>query len=277
VHYWWIQSKINHCGDNSVTPFSNDNDNNKSKKLGLNEDEINELEHIMETITTKQKKCLMDAGAKKEDVDVLVRSSFLKVGPPGVPPTTIMHSSYTTLGEIRSTKTTNVCMQTCHQNLRDEPYIMVDHWQMANDNTGMSMGEKNSLSKAFGQIGANQIAMIEKYLKKVRNRINIFSMGQCALSGNLGALSDVHVSHTQNLVSAGSGNNHLVALDTWRKMSQLVHGIDGCEAFIGVASSVYKALVLCSSSTKKTFDSQELYDLQVQALKSLQKCRDANK
>jgi hypothetical protein len=101
VHYWWIQSKINHCGDNSVTPFSNDNDNNKSKKLGLNEDEINELEHIMETITTKQKKCLMDAGAKKEDVDVL----FNLVGKG--PLTTLMQSSYTTLGEIQSTYTTN--------------------------------------------------------------------------------------------------------------------------------------------------------------------------
>jgi hypothetical protein len=108
--------KINHYGDNWVTPFSNDDNNSKSKsnKEGLNADEINELEHIMEVITTKQKKCLMDAGAKKEDVDVL----FNLVGKG--PLTTLMQSSYTTLGEIQSTYTTNVCMQTCHQTLDGE-------------------------------------------------------------------------------------------------------------------------------------------------------------
>jgi flagellar biosynthesis GTPase FlhF len=63
----------------------------RPKKVGINEDEIKLLEDIMEVITTNQKKCLMDAGAKKEDVDVLVKSSFYLVGPPGVPPTTIMH------------------------------------------------------------------------------------------------------------------------------------------------------------------------------------------
>ncbi|MGK3749563.1 MAG: hypothetical protein ACI8RD_001858 [Bacillariaceae sp.] len=48
----------------------------------------------------------MDAGAKKEDVDVLVKSSFYLVGKG--PWTTIKHASYPTLGEIHSTKTTNI-------------------------------------------------------------------------------------------------------------------------------------------------------------------------
>jgi hypothetical protein len=42
-------------------------------------------------------------------------------------------------------------MQTCHQNLKDESYIMLDQWQMANESIGAGMGEKNSLIKAFGQ------------------------------------------------------------------------------------------------------------------------------
>jgi hypothetical protein len=252
--------------DNSLPLFSN-NDNNKSKKVGINEDEIKLLEDIMEVITTNQKKCLMDVGAKKEDVDVLVKSSFCLVGKG--PWTTILQSSYKTLGEIHSTETNNVCMQVCHQNLKDESYCMVDHWQMANVNIGTGMGEKNSLSKAFGQSGADQIGMLENFLSLVKDKVNIVSMGQCALSGNLGALSDVHVAHPQCLAVAGSGNQHLVALNSWRKMSQLVHGTDEYEAFIHVASSVYKALVLCSSSTTKRHDSQELYDKQQLALVSV--------
>ncbi|MGK3747251.1 MAG: hypothetical protein ACI8RD_014474 [Bacillariaceae sp.] len=102
---------------------------------------------------------------------------------PGVPPTTIIQSSYPTKGEIQSTKTTNVCMQTCHQTMDGESYCMVDHWQMANDSTGTGMGDKDSLAKAFGQSGADQIGMLEKYLLSVRNKVNIVSMGNCALTG----------------------------------------------------------------------------------------------
>jgi hypothetical protein len=40
------------------------------------------------------------------------------------------------------------------------------------------------------------------------------------------------------------------------------------KAFIHVASSVYKELVLCSSSAKRKIDSKELDNLQVQALES---------
>jgi hypothetical protein len=142
------------------------------------------------------------------------------------------------------------------------------------------MGEKNSLIKAFGQSGADQIGMLEKFLLLVKDKVNIVSMGQCALSGNLGALSDVHVSHTQNLVTPASGYHHLFALDSWVELVQLLRDVDEREAFIHVTSSVYKALVLCSSSTKKTFDSQELYEAQVLALVSarpaLRKCRDTN-
>jgi hypothetical protein len=263
-----------------ISTNNSDNSKSRTKKIGINEDKMNELKGIMETITTMQKKCLMDAGSKKEDVDILVKSSFYLVGPPGVPPTTIMHSSYKTLGEIHSTKTTNICMQTCHQNLKGESYIMLDQWQIANESIGTGMGEKNSLIKAFGQSGADQIGMLEKFLLSVKDKVNIVSMGQCALSGNLGALSDVHVSHTQNLVTPASGYTLFTAYTTWGILAKFLYGIDGCEAFIHVASSEYRALALCSTSTKKTFDSQELYDLQVQALVSarpaLQKCRDTN-
>ena len=56
----------------SPSSLSNSTNNSKSrpKKVGINEDKMNELKGIMETITTMQKKCLMDAGAKKEDVDI---------------------------------------------------------------------------------------------------------------------------------------------------------------------------------------------------------------
>jgi hypothetical protein len=197
-----------------------------------------------------------------------------------------MYSSYKTLGEIHSTETNNVCMQTCHQNLKDESYIMVDHWQMANDSVGTGgMGETNSLIEAFGQSGADQIGLLEEFLSSVKDKVNIVSMGNCALSGNLGALSDVHVAHSHNLVSPASGYHHLFALCSWVELVQLLRGVDEREAFIHIASSVYRALALCSqpppaATTTKIHDDQELYDTQVQALVSvkpaLQKCRDTN-
>ncbi|MGK3757000.1 MAG: ribosome-binding ATPase YchF (GTP1/OBG family), partial [Bacillariaceae sp.] len=94
----------------------------------------------------------------------------------------------------------------------------------------------------------------------------------------------VHVSHTHNLVVAASGNHHLESLKSWRKMVQVVRGFNEDKALIHVALSVYKALVLCSSSAKRKVDSEELYDLQVQSLVSVKpalilllQCRDANK
>ncbi|MGK3749565.1 MAG: hypothetical protein ACI8RD_001860 [Bacillariaceae sp.] len=127
--------------------------------------------------------------------------------------------------------------------------------------------------------------MLEKFLSSVKDKVNIVSMGQCALSGNLGALSDVHVAHSQNLVSPASGYNLFSAYTTWGKLAQLVYGFDEHEAFVHVASSVYRALALCSTSPpalkqKTKVDCQELYDAQVLALVSakpaLQKCRDTN-
>jgi hypothetical protein len=85
----------------------------------------------------------------------------------------------------------------------------------------------------------------------VKDKVNIVSMGQCALSGNLGALSDVHVAHSQNLVTPASGYNLFTAYMTWGILAQFLYGFDEREAFIHVASSVYRALILCSSSTKK--------------------------
>ena len=149
-----VRSIIHGSDKPPICISTNNSDNSKSRteKIGINEDKMNELKGIMETITTMQKKCLMDAGSKKEDVDILVKSSFYLVGPPGVPPTTIMHSSYKTLGEIHSTKTTNICMQTCHQTLKGESYIMLDQWQIANESIGTGMGEKNSLINSFPAI-----------------------------------------------------------------------------------------------------------------------------
>ena len=100
----------------------------------------------MEVITTMQKDYLIKVGANKQ---LLVKSTFLRVGPPGVPPTTIINfiinSSYRTKGEIQGIETTNLCMQTCHQTMTGESYLMGDLWQLENDSIGMSMGDKDSL------------------------------------------------------------------------------------------------------------------------------------
>jgi hypothetical protein len=240
-----------------------DSDNSKcqsKRKVGLNRDEIKEFQRIMEVMTTLQKEALINAGGKKEDVEILVKSTFLPVGPPGVPPTNILLSSYPTKGEIQSTKTTNVCMQTCHQTMSGESNLMVDLWQMANDSSGTGMSSKDSLIKAFGQSGADQIGLLEKFLLSVKDKVNI---------GNLGALSDVHVSHTQNLIVPGSDNHLFIATVSWGIMVRLVFGFDERRAFIHVAFFIHKALALCSSSGLKEYDSQELCDLQQPALVSV--------
>jgi hypothetical protein len=63
----------------TVYDCNGDNSKSQSIKVGLSTEEVEQLKHIMEVLVTKQKANLMKVGANKEDVDLLVKSSFLQV------------------------------------------------------------------------------------------------------------------------------------------------------------------------------------------------------